>query len=413
MEGNLQIPMLRFPEFEEKWDYALIEEIFEFKNGLNKEKEFFGRGTPIINFSDVYHLDGITKKDIRGLVELTPTEIERFSARKGDVFFTRTSETIHDIGMSAVLIEEIPNCVFSGFVLRARPRNTALLNLFTKYCFSVYSVRKEIVTKSSFTTRALTSGTLLNKVIFSFPSDRNEQQKIADFLSTVDKKIQAITRKVELLEQYKKGLMQKIFKQEIRFKREDGSEFAEWEEKSLGEATKCYDGTHATPKYTKGGIPFYSVEHVTANQFANTKFISEEVWHKENKRVKLEKGDILMTRIGDIGTCRLIDWDVKASFYVSLALIKNSDPFIPNYLSQFIQSTLFQRELWRRTIHVAFPKKINLGEIGKCNLNLPDIDEQIKISEILELVDCKITNISKSIQNLKTWKKGLLQQMFV
>lgn len=90
----------------------------------------------------------------------------------------------------------------------------------------------------------------------------------------------------------------------------------------MREVSKIYDGTHQTPKYIKQGIHFYSVEYLTANKFSNTKFIAENVFKKENKRVSLGKGDILMTRIGDIGTARLIDLDVKASFYVSLALIK-------------------------------------------------------------------------------------------
>ena len=64
----------------------IIEECFEFKNGLNKEKEFFGQGTPIINFKDTYHLDAITENEIKGLVTLSKTEVERFSAKKGDVF---------------------------------------------------------------------------------------------------------------------------------------------------------------------------------------------------------------------------------------------------------------------------------------------------------------------------------------
>ena len=145
----------------------------------------------------------------------------------------------------------------------------------------------------------------------------------------------------------------------------------EWEEKKLSDLTQIYDGTHQTPEYVKEGIPFYSVEHLTSNNFSKTKFITEAVYRKENQKVKMENNDILMTRIGDVGTARLINWDVNASFYVSLALLKQSSKINSSYLSKYINSSNFQHELWRRTIHVAFPKKINLGEIGLSILFLP------------------------------------------
>tara|TARA_B100000795_G_scaffold264873_1_gene245938 strand:- start:8 stop:1210 length:1203 start_codon:yes stop_codon:yes gene_type:complete len=240
-----------------------------------------------------------------------------------------------------------------------------------------------------------------------------EQQKIASFLSAVDEKLQQLTKKKDLLEEYKKGVMQKVFSQELRFKDDNGNNYPDWEEKKLGEVLKYYDGTHQTPKYVEKGVPFYSVEHLTANQFTKTKFISEAVFEKENRRVKLEKGDILMTRIGDIGTSRLIDWDVNASFYVSLALLKQNLSFDSAYLQQYISSVNFQKELWSRTIHVAFPKKINLGEIGKCKALFPDLEQQQKIANFLTSLDSKIESVSTQIENTKAFKKGLLQQMFV
>ena len=186
----------------------------------------------------------------------------------------------------------------------------------------------------------------------------------------------------------------------------------EWEEKKLGDLVAIYDGTHQTPKYVKEGVPFYSVEHVTSNNFVNTKFISRDVFQKENKRVKLEKDDILMTRIGNVGAVKLIDWDVNASFYVSLALIKKSKQTDSLFLSQLIVADMFQKELWRRTIHAAFPQKINLGEISKSKLSLPSAQEQQKIASFLTNVDEWVENLREQKVQLELYKKGIMQKIF-
>ncbi|NOU14166.1 MAG: restriction endonuclease subunit S, partial [Methylococcaceae bacterium] len=127
----------------------------------------------------------------------------------------------------------------------------------------------------------------------------------------------------------------------------------------------------------------------------------------------LEKGDILMTKIGDIGTPKYIDWDVEASFYVSLALIKQSNKVNSLYLTHFIRTSIFQKELHERIIHVAFPKKINLGEISNCMVCLPCEKEQTKIANFLTALDEKITYNQTQLNALKRLKQGLLQQMFV
>ncbi|MDD2814384.1 MAG: restriction endonuclease subunit S [Thiotrichaceae bacterium] len=240
-----------------------------------------------------------------------------------------------------------------------------------------------------------------------------EQTKIANFLTAVDDKIAELTKKVALLQRYKKGVMQQIFSQQLRFKDDNGQDFPEWEEKTLGEISNIYDGTHMTPDYQKSGIPFYSVEHITSNNFANTKFIAQEVFERENKRVKLEKGDLLMTKIGDIGTVKYIDWDVEASFYVSLALIKQSEKANFLYVSHYIRTGAFQRELHNRTIHVAFPKKINLGEIGNCIVKLPCEKEQTKIANFLSALDEQINTSQQQLNLSKQYKQSLLQQMFI
>ncbi len=163
-----------------------VKDLFEIKNGLNKEKNAFGEGTPIVNFTDVYKNRYLTEEMLNGKVTLTEAEIERYAVKKGDVFFTRTSETKEDIGMSSTVIEDIKNCTFSGFVLRARPITNLLLPKFCSYYFSTNQVRDIIVRYASFTTRATTSKSKLEKIPVPIISLK-EQERIVFILDRFHK----------------------------------------------------------------------------------------------------------------------------------------------------------------------------------------------------------------------------------
>ena len=156
-----------------------VGELFDFKNGINKEKSAFGSGSPIVNFTNVYNKNKLYIEDLQGRVQVSDEEVERYSARKGDVFFTRTSETQEDIGITSVLLDDIERCVFSGFVLRARPKTELLLPEYCAYCFASDEVRKYIVRHSTYTTRALTNGGTLSRIVLSVPPKEDQRRIVA------------------------------------------------------------------------------------------------------------------------------------------------------------------------------------------------------------------------------------------
>ena len=176
-------------EGKEGVEMKTIGDLFVFKNGLNKEKKYFGKGTPIVNYTDVYHNKCLNSSILNGRVTLSENEIERFRVHKGDVFFTRTSETPEEVGYAAVMLEEVESCTFSGFLLRARPITNLLLPEFCAYCFGSYKVRQAIIKCSTFTTRALTNGPSLSKISVPVPS-LSEQQRIVDILDKFEASIQ-------------------------------------------------------------------------------------------------------------------------------------------------------------------------------------------------------------------------------
>ncbi|MGY1576786.1 restriction endonuclease subunit S [Pediococcus pentosaceus] len=191
---------------------------------------------------------------------------------------------------------------------------------------------------------------------------------------------------------------------EIRFK----GYTDDWVLRKLGEVTSIYDGTHQTPSYKKQGIIFLSVENIKT--LCSDKFISKESFKKEFK-VYPTFHDILMTRIGDVGTSNVVTSNDKIAYYVSLALLKPKK--VESYfLNASISSNEVQRELWKRTLHIAFPKKINKNEIEKVPIKYPNLFEQQAIGSLFKKLDDLITLQQRKLDTLKLFKKALLQQMF-
>ena len=188
-----------------------------------------------------------------------------------------------------------------------------------------------------------------------FPRSQKEQRQIGIFFKTIDKAITLHQRKLEALKKLKRTLLQKMFpkkghlKPELRF-------FGftnDWEQRKLNEIASIYDGTHQTPRYTSNGIPFLSVENITTLQ--SSKFISEKDFLRDFP-VYPKKGDVLLTRIGDVGTANVYERNQKVAFYVSLALLKlrETDPY---FVNASFRSNSTRKEVWKRTLHIAFPKK--------------------------------------------------------
>jgi type I restriction modification DNA specificity domain protein len=205
-------PELRFPGFTDAWEQRKLGDFYTFKNGLNKEKVYFGYGDSIVNFTDVFHNRQIYSSTLKGKVCVNKKELENYKVKEGDLFFTRTSETIDEIGFPAVVMEPMERVVFSGFVLRGRAEKyDPLVNIFKSYIFFTNNFRSEMKKKSSMTTRALTSGTALKEMYFSYPKDLEEQTKIGEILLRLDKIITLHQRKLDHLQLQKKALLQQMF----------------------------------------------------------------------------------------------------------------------------------------------------------------------------------------------------------
>ena len=393
---NKLVPRLRFPEFtNENWNRKTIDETCEILNNFRKplttnlrEKgvyPYYGASGIIDYVKDYIFNERLLLIGEDGAKWLA-YEKTAFIA-EGKYWVNNHAHVLKPIGVVDTLLENyLVKLDISPFITGAAPPK-------------------------------LTLGKL-KSIPVPIPENRKEQQKIAACLSSLDDVINAESKKLEVLKEHKKGLLQNLFPQEgetvpkLRFKEFENS--GEWKEKYLNEISPAiFDGTHQTPSYTEKGVPFYSVENIKSG--IKNKFISREDYLLSISKNKPEKGDIIITRIGDIGTSKVIDWNYEFSIYVTLAIVKKSTIFNSYYLHSFFQSSRYQKEILSKSLLNAVPCKINMDELRRTKILIPPDKgkkEQLKISEIFSSVDNLINAQSQKIETLKLHKKGLLQGLF-
>ena len=239
----------------------------------------------------------------------------------------------------------------------------------------------------------------------------SEQRAIAEALSDVDELLAALEALIAKKRAIKQAAMQQLLTGKSRLP--GFSEDEDWGALELQElCTHIVDGTHFTPKYVPDGIPFYSVENVTADDFTDVKYISESEHSLLIRRCNPQRGDILLTRIGSLGDTKLIDWDVNASIYVSLALLKLGKCADPEYIYHYTKSFQFTWEVESRSLVNAIPKKINMGDIGAIPIRVPPTEsEQRAIATILSDMDAEIAALERRRDKTRAVKQSMMQQL--
>ena len=406
MSAQMNVPKLRFPEFSMEWEEKRLGEVTTYVDYRGRAPTKTEEGHFLVTAKNIkkgfidYECskEYVAENDYLNVMSKGLPEI-------GDVLFTTEAP------MGNVAQVDDKNIALAQRVIKFRSKKM-LSNLYLLHYMLSAIFQKSISEKSIGTTVQGISGKELHRIRLAFPS-LHEQQKIASFLSAVDTKINQLTHKKELIEQYKKGVMQKIFSQELRFKTDDGSEFPEWEEKKLGEISNVKDGTHDSPKYTNVGYPLLTSKNLLTNgklDFENINLISEEDYISINKRSKVDIGDILFGMIGTIGNPVLIQEDGFA--IKNVALIKEKDTLLNIFLIHYLKSIHLLRQFYQQNTG-GTQKFIALGVIRDFLISVPCIDEQTKIADFLSAIDSKIDLVTKQLNEAKNFKKGLLQQMFV
>mgnify|MGYP001592138996 CR=1 FL=1 len=273
---------------------------------------------------------------------------------------------------------------------------------------------RDMATGTSNSMKNITKPDVLNFDLIA-PS-KSEQTKIASFLSAVDEKISQLTQKHALLSQYKQGMMQKLFSQQIRFKADDGSEFGEWEERKLSEISqKAMYGMNAAATEYDGINKYLRITDICefSNSFKKDNLTSPNA--ELFDRYKLQLGDLLFARTGaSVGKSYLYREDDGITYFAGF-LIKfslNTNLVIPYFI--FLQTLTKEFCQWVVTNSMRSGQPgINAEEYSSYIFKVPCLEEQTKIANFLSSIDQKIEVVAQQIEQAKQWKKGLLQQMFV
>ena len=265
------------------------------------------------------------------------------------------------------------------------------------------------------TIQRLYNGILLDKDI-SIPCEE-EQQKIADFLSSVDEVISASEEEVANLETQKKAVMKKIFSQEVRFKRADGSDFSEWEEAALNDISERIIvglATTVTPYYRENGVPMFRNLNIRAGYLddSNILYLDEEYALKQGGKY-IHAGDIITVHTGNIGwSCVVPDCYEGALSFTTLITTLKSNGVTNDYVCAYLNSDLGMKQMQ----DLAFSggrANLNTSEFQKVIVPIPSLEEQRLIADFLSDFDEAIAAAKKELELWKELKKGLLQQMFV
>ena len=408
----MAVPKLRF-KADDGSDYPDLEEtkldtLMAFKNGINASGDKFGRGTKCISVMDILNNSCITYDVIKGEVDVDEKTLQNFTVEYGDAVFQRSSENVQDAGRANVYMDKDRPATFSGFVIRGK-RIANYEPMFMNGLLNAFSVRKQIMSKAQGAQHINIGQEILSSVRVNMPS-LPEQQKIADFLSTIDTVIAKQKETVSAWEERKKGVMQKLFSQEVRFKADDGSEFPEWEEKKLKNILKEYkeysakDGSYEHVSLTKEGV-------VPKSERYERDFLVKDVDKKYRithlgdicyNPANLKFGVICRNKYGD---------GIFSPIYVTFHVCKDMLPefvemlvtrrdFI-EYALKYQQGTVYER------------MSVSPDDLLSIKVMVPCMTEQQKIADCLSALDDVIEKQKATLAAWEEMKKGLLQQMFV
>lgn len=394
-------PKLRFPEFTDEWQVKKLGDFsVTFSGGTptSSKKLFYDGNIPFIKSGEI--------SSYKTAQRISEDALKKSSAKlveKGDILYALYGATSGQVAISNL------EGAINQAILCIRPEANR---------YFIYSKLAADKTKILNTFLQGGQGNLSAEIIKKLPIGlprQDEQQKIADFLTTVDKKIASIDKKVELLKQYKKGIMQKIFTQQIRFKDENGKEYSDWTDGNLGQVLEfARNGLSLDQNSQERGYKVSRIETISEDRI-NLKKVGYLDTQTNIEEYKLSKGDLLFSNINSpaqIGRVVYVDQNYDLYHGMNLLCLRTANTDSSKYIYYLLSSRKYKQYFESICNKAVNQASINQTDLKKTKIKIPAKPEQQKIADFLSTIDDKIKAEETKLSNAKKFKKALLQRTF-
>lgn len=375
-------PRLRFKEFSNDWvRLNLLSVSSQGKYGMNSAATEFDGVNKYIRITDID--ENSRKFSPNPLCSPSDFVSDEYRLIEGDIVFARTGASV---GKSYLYDTKDGDLFFAGFLIKFHIENAVPYFVFTTTLLQAFN--NFVSTNSMRSGQPGLNAEELGTYTFYAPT-LIEQTKIASFLSAVDEKITQLTKKHELLTQYKKGVMQKIFSQELRFKADDGGDYPDWASKKIGEALTIGSGKDYK-HLSEGDVPVYGTGGYMLS-------VNEYLYDGDSvgigRKGTIDKPIFLKGKF----------WTVDTLFYTH-----TFNSCLPKFIFY-----VFLNIDWKSHNEASGVPSLSKSTIEKLLIPFPSLPEQAKIASFLSAIDDKIQNTRAQLETIKQYKQGLLQQMFI
>ena len=392
-------PKLRFKEFDGDWTLTTLNQLStKIGDGIHATPKYDESGTiPFINGNNL----------VNGRIAINENT-KRISSEE----FQKYNQILSDRTLFLSINGTIGNLAFYKNEKVLLGKSVCFINLkndldkkFIYLLLQSPQLTKTLNSELTGTTIKNLSLATVRNLEFYCPIEA-EQTKIASFLSAVDEKISQLTKKHELLSQYKQGMMQKLFSQQLRFKADDGSEFREWEEKELKDIAEINPKSKKLPE----SFIYIDLESVEKGKLLLQKNIELQDAPSRAQRL-LAKGDVLFQMVRPYQQNNYY-FNLSGEYVASTGYAQIRTKLDSKFIYYALHEKTFLDEVMNRCTGTSYPA-INSSDLSSIEILIPCLEEQTKIANFLSSIDQKIEVVAQQIEQAKQWKKGLLQQMFI